>query len=227
MSAMPKQPAGEPALPADESPKPLRAQILAIEYGSLLASRTTTQNEVLSRIGIFLTLVSATLVSLALVGQATKFGSVFPVFAIAIIAFATIVGVLTQVRVINVSMEDLGFVLAMNRLRAEFVALAPEVEAALMTSTHDDRAGVFTTYYFLGNRRSQVLGSSMVFIIAINSALVGLLGAAIVMTAGAVFAGALVAGFACGVVFCVVSMVVGSRPFFVFWKSYVPRNSSP
>jgi hypothetical protein len=66
----------------------------------------------------------------------------------------------------------------------------------------------------------------MVFIIAINSALIGLLGAAITMTAGAVFAAAVLAGCACGVVFLVASMVVGSRPFFTFWKSYLPTSPS-
>jgi hypothetical protein len=201
---------------------------LATEHWSLLASRTTTQNEVLTRIAIFLTLVSATLVSLALVGQATRFGSVFPMFAIAILVFASIVGVLTQVRVINVSMEDLGYVLAMNRLREAYAALSPGVEDAFMTSTHDDQAGAFTTYYFLGTRRngSQILGSSMVFIIAVNGALIGLLGAAIVITAGADALVAVVAGCVFAVLYAAVSMVVGSRPFFRFWRQHVPRNPS-
>jgi len=206
----------------------LRAQILATEHWSLLASRTSTQNEVLTRIAIFLTLVSATLVSLALVGQATGFGSVFPMFAMAILVFASIVGILTQIRVINVSMEDLGYVIAMNRLRNAYASLAPGVEEAFMTSTHDDQAGVFTTYYFLGPRRngSQILGSSMVFIIAVNGALVGLLGAAIVITAGAVAVAAVLAGCAFAILYVVVSMVVGSRPFFTFWKRHIPRNPS-
>ena len=47
----------------------LRIQILATEHWSLLASRSTTQSEVLTRIAMFLTFVSASLLSLALVGQ--------------------------------------------------------------------------------------------------------------------------------------------------------------
>jgi hypothetical protein len=213
---------------ADGGARPLRAQILATEHWSLLASRTTTQNEVLTRIGIFLTLVSATLVSLALVGQATRFGSVFPMFAIAILAFAAIVGALTQIRVINVSMEDLGYVIAMNRLRAAYADLAPGIEQAFMTSTHDDQLGAFTTYYFLGDRRngSQLLGSSMVFIIAVNGALIGLLGAAIVTTAGATAVAAVIAGCAVAVVYVALSIAIGSRPFFTFWKSWVPSSPS-
>jgi len=222
---MPKSPT-PPQPPVDGSPAGLRAQILATEHWSLLASRTTTQNEVLSRISIFLTLVSATLVSLALVGQATRFGTVFSMFAIAILAFAAIVGLLTQIRVINVSMEDLGYVIAMNRLRAAYAALAPGVQDAFMTSTHDDQAGAFTTYYFLGPRRngSQILASTMVFIIVVNGALVGLLAAAVVMTATSTTTAAVVIGALASLIYIGVSMAVGSRPFFRFWKTHAARN---
>ena len=221
---MPKSPT--PPQPINGSTASLRAQNLATEHWSLLASRTTTQNEVVARIGIFLTLVSATLVSLALVGQATRFGTVFPMFAIVILAFTAIVGFLTQIRVINVSMEDLGYVIAMNRLRAAYAALAPGVEDSFMTSTHDDQAGAFTTYYFLGRRRngSQILGSTMVFIIAVNGALVGLLAAAVVMTTTASIIAAVVTGGLVLLAYVVTSMVIGSRPFFRFWKSHAPRN---
>ena len=224
---MPKSPTPPQPL-VDGSAAGLRAQMLATEHWSLLASRTTTQNEVLGRISIFLTLVSATLVSLALVGQATRFGTVFPMFAIAILAFAAIVGLLTQIRVINVSMEDLGYVIAMNRLRAAYSALSPGIEDAFMTSTHDDQAGAFTTYYFLGPRRnsSQILGSTMVFIIVVNGALVGLLAAAVVMTATSMTTTAVVTGALASLLYLGISMSVGSRPFFQFWKSHAARNPS-
>jgi len=224
MSAMAKSPTPPPPA-SDGSTAGLRAQILATEHWSLLASRTTTQNEVLARISIFLTLVSATLVSLALVGQATHFGAAFPMFAIAILAFAAIVGMLTQVRVTNVMMEDLAYVLAMNRLRGAYAALSPGVEHDFMTSARDDRAGIFTTYYFLGPRRngSQVLGSTMVFIAVVNGALVGLLAAAIVMNATSGVTPAVVVGAVVAVIYVCLSIFIGSRPFFTFWKTYSAR----
>ena len=73
-------------------------QILATEHWSLLASRSTTQSEVLTRIAMFLTFVSASLLSLALVGNATGFTGTFPMFAVAVLWVAVIVGVLTQLR---------------------------------------------------------------------------------------------------------------------------------
>lgn len=113
--------------PASDVPPAVRAQLLATEHWSLLASRSTTQGEVLTRISMFLYLVSAGLVSLALAGQATNFDEGFPGIALTLLGIILLVGVLTQVRVINVSLEDLAYVLAMNRLRGAYAELDPGV----------------------------------------------------------------------------------------------------
>ena len=58
---MPDEPPAEPTLAPDEAIAPgVRVQILATEHWSLLATRSTAQAEVLSRIAILLTFVSAT-----------------------------------------------------------------------------------------------------------------------------------------------------------------------
>ncbi|WP_434317285.1 hypothetical protein [Leifsonia sp. P73] len=203
----------------------LTAQFLATEHWSLLASRSTTQNEVLTRISILLTLMSAALVSIALVGQATAFAGIFPAFADALLGLVVVVGVLTQVRVTNVSMEDLMYVLAMNRLRAEYVRLAPEVARALSTSWHDDREGVSHTYYFLGRRdRSQVIGSSMMFTFVVNGALVGLFVGVLLATSGVDVAVAWTVGIVCAVGYAVVSLWLGARIYFRFWRDYAPAS---
>lgn len=207
----------------------VRAQLLATEHWSLLASRSTTQNEVLSRISMLLNLVSAALVSLALVGQATQFSDTFAIFAIAVLAIVTVTGLLTQVRVMHVGLEDLMYVLAMNRLRAAYVALDPGIDTALMASRFDDREGLAQTYYFLRPKRgaSQFVGSSMVFIIAVNSALCGLLAAAVAGVSG-LAAPALIA---VGVIVCLGyaagSTWRGGRRFQGVWREYVPLHPSP
>jgi hypothetical protein len=128
-----------------DPPPAVRAQLLATEHWGLLAARGTAQNEVLARIGIFLTLVSAGLVSLALVGQATDFSDAFIAFAIGVLAFIDIFGLLTQVRVMNIGMEDLMYVVAMNRLRGAYLELDPGIRRFLMASPHDDFPGVQQT----------------------------------------------------------------------------------
>jgi hypothetical protein len=203
----------------------LAAQLLATEHWSLLASRSTTQNEVLTRISMLLTLMSAALVSIALVGQATSFAGIFPAFADALLGLVVIVGVLTQVRVTNVSMEDLMYVLAMNRLRAQYVRLAPEVARGLFASAHDDRDGANRTYYFLGRRgRSQVIGSSMMFTFVVNGALFGLFLGVVLATNGVDVALSWVVGLVCSIAYVAVSLWLGARIYFRFWREYTPHH---
>lgn len=213
-----------------ESPVPasVRAQLLATEHWGLLAARGTTQSEVLSRIGMFLTLTSAALVSLALVGQASKFSGIFPGFAIVVLGIVLLVGLLTQLRVMNTMMEDLQYVLAMNRLRAAYAELDPGIERYFMESRFDDMAGSRETYYFLGPRGpSQLLGSSAMFIMAVNSTLLGLLTAAAAgfVTASTALAAAVGALF--GVALLALSLWRGSRRYFTFWKRHIPMFPTP
>lgn len=106
--------------------------MLATEHWSLLASRSTTQSEVLTRISMFLMFTSASLVSVALVGQATRFSDMFILLAVVVLGIDVLIGCLTQVRVLNVAIEDLMYVVAMNRLRAAYVDLDPGIAPYLM-----------------------------------------------------------------------------------------------
>lgn len=219
--------------PAEADPKPdvspaVRAQLLATEHWSLLASRSTTQGEVLTRISMFLYLVSAGLVSLALAGQATDFDEGFPGIALTLLGIILMVGVLTQVRVINVSLEDLAYVLAMNRLRGAYAEIDPGIAEYLMASRYDDLPGSQTTYYFLGARNwSQVLGSSMVFIMAVNSALLGLLLAGITLAVGWPAWLSVTVAFLGGVGFLLGSMRLGYSRYLNLWHRHTPRFPSP
>ncbi|MEO8261045.1 MAG: hypothetical protein ABI566_00635 [Pseudolysinimonas sp.] len=222
--APPPPPMPDPAAP----PAALRAQILATEHWSLLASRSTTQNEVLGRISIFLTFVSAVLVSLALIGQATSFGAEFPLLVLALLSIALLVGLLTQVRVFNVAAEDLMYVIAMNRLRAGYAELAPGIEKWFMTSAHDDQRGSEHTYYFFENRgASVVFGSSAVFIGLVNASLLGLLIATIALVSGAQIWLAVTGAAIVAVAFVVTSLAVGYRVYVRTWQTHQPLSPTP
>jgi hypothetical protein len=206
----------------------VRAQLLATEHWGLLASRSTAQSEVLTRISLFLTLVSAGLVSLALVGQATGFSDAFVVFAVAVLAVVSLVGILTQMRVVNVGFEDLMYVLAMNRLRAAYVALDPGIAPYLMASAHDDRTGSVQTYDFFRMRRdfSHVAGSSMMLIMAVNAAMIGLLAAAVTgLLAPAPLQ--IVVGVLVGLAYGGIATMRGRRKYLDVWQSHVPLSPTP
>jgi hypothetical protein len=166
-----------PITPKEEVPPSVRAQLLATEHWSLLASRSTTQNELLVRIAIFLTLVSASIVSLALIGQATDFDGRFDVFAIVLFSILLLVGTLTLLRVFNGSEEDLAYVIGMNRLRAAYAELDPGIDRYFVASKHDDDRGIGQTYAYFphGSDLVQPLASSMTFILAVDAVVAGVL----------------------------------------------------
>jgi len=138
------------------------------------------------------------------------------------------VGVLTEVRVINVSLEDLAYVLAMNRLRGAYVEIDPGVSEYLMASRFDDLPGSQTTYYFLGARNwSQVLGSSMVFIMAVNSALLGLLLAGITLAVGLPTWLCVTIAVIGGLGFLLGSLRLGYTRYYDLWRHHTPRFPSP
>lgn len=161
----------------DDVAPAVRAQLLATEHWSLLASRSTTQNELLVRIAIFLTLVSASIVSLALVGQATDFDGRFDVFTLLLFSILLLVGTLTLLRVFNGGEEDLAYVIGMNRLRAAYTELDPGVDRYFVASSHDDERGIGRTYAYFPQSWDvlQPLASSMMFILVVDSVLAGVL----------------------------------------------------
>jgi hypothetical protein len=106
---------------AAESPQvaaSVRAQLLATEHWSLLAARGLTWSEVMGRITVHLTVSSASLVVLALVTQASGFGSAFHVLSIGLTSAILVLGTLTGLRVHSASREDAALIVGMNRLRA-------------------------------------------------------------------------------------------------------------
>jgi hypothetical protein len=215
--------------PPDPIPPSVRAQLLATEHWGLLASRSTTQSEVLTRISMFLTFTSASVVSVALVGQATRFSDAFVMLAVIVLCIDVTMGLLTQVRVINVGLEDLMYVTAMNRLRAAYVDLDPGVAPYLMAAYSDDEAGASRTYFFFGNRSqlSHLAGSSMIFMSAANAALIAILLGLLMSLIGAGTAAAVIMGAVVAVAFLTASSVYGYRAYSGIWRRYVPLSPTP
>ncbi len=184
-----------PATPNEDVSPSIRAQLLATEHWSLLASRSTTQNELLVRIAIFLTLVSASVVSLALIGQATDFDGRFDAFTVVLFSILFLVGTLSLLRVYNGSEEDRVYVIGMNRLRAGYAELDPGIDRYFVTSRHDDDQGVGQTYAYGYFSRSpllvQMLASSAMFILVVDTVVAGALAGLVANAAGA--SGALIA----------------------------------
>lgn len=210
-------------------PLALRAQLLATEHWSLLATRSTGQSEVLSRITMFLMLVSASIVSLALIGQVTRFDGRFITFALVLLGMLVVIGFLTQMRVGSASIEDLAHVIGMNRLRAAYVELDPGIKRYLVTSAHDDDNSVWQTYNHLAGPRTttQPLASSGAFMVFVNSGLTSVLAALVAVALGAPGPLVGVVAAACGLSFLGTSVTLGMRQYQRMRRRYVSLFPAP
>jgi len=130
--------AGTPA--RDFGPHAL--QILMTEHWSLLAARSLVYTEAMSRTSIFVAALSGSVVALALVAQATDFETGFVAFALVLLPVVYFLGVVTIVRLAQVSREDVLWVQGMNRIRNAYLEMAPELERYFVTSHYDDDSGI-------------------------------------------------------------------------------------
>jgi hypothetical protein len=203
-----------------------RVQMLATEHWGLLAARSTAQNEVLARITIYLALVSAVLITIGLLGQASDFRRWFPAAALSLLAFLLLIGLLTQVRVFNVSEEDMMFVVAMNRLRSGYVDIDPTLEDLFLEATTDDIRGMEITYSFLRRRGngSQATGGSAFLISLVNACVLGVLVGGLAATLGAALLWAVLVGAVLSLAFAAATVTAGYRGFREVWSRYIPRR---
>ena len=127
------------------TPAALQVQILATEHWSLLATRSQSWNESFARAQMFLSALAASVIALALVAQATGFGSGFTAFALVLLPVVLFLGLTTYIRLVAINHDETRWVLGMNRIRAAYLELAPELERWFITSHHDDERGAMVT----------------------------------------------------------------------------------
>jgi hypothetical protein len=164
----------------------VRVQILATEHWSLLATRSMTWNEVFSRASMFITVLSAAVVALALVAQATSFGPAFRIFALLTLPIVLLVGLATVIRLGDANTEDFRLMVGMNRLRHAYLELAPELEPYMVTSSHDDEASVMQSYGIHHSlRASRVIAGTPTLVGVINTVVAGVFAALVAETLGA------------------------------------------
>jgi hypothetical protein len=149
---------------AEVAPASVRAQILSTEHWSLLATRSLLWSESFSRASWFVTVVSATVVALALVAESTDFGSGFRLFALVLIPLLVLIGAGTVARLVELNKEDVELVAGMNRLRRGYLDIAPEIAPYFITGHDEDIAGIMQTY---GTRHSRIPAGQYVSSIAL------------------------------------------------------------
>jgi hypothetical protein len=154
-----------------------RWRSLATEHWGLLSSRSLAYTESFSRVTVFLTALSASIVALALVANTTGLDDEFT-WAVALLApLVLFLGITTYARLIQLNLDDIFTVIAMNRLRNAYVRIAPEVAPFLTTGWHDDVRGLLKSLVLIRSRpvrtRSSVLHSTPTLIAIIDGFVAG------------------------------------------------------
>lgn len=134
---------GESRRPIDD---PRALQILNTEHWSLLTARSLVYNEAFARAGMFLAFLSATLLVLGLISNATGFSDGFLAVAASVLALDLFVGLATLGRIAAASSEDLRYLQGMNRLRHAYFEIAPGLEPYFITNGYDDFESVAMFY---------------------------------------------------------------------------------
>ena len=185
-------------------------QILTTEHWSLLATRSLVYTEAMGRTSIFVAALSGAVVALALVAQASDFGTGFVGFALVLLPVIYFLGWATIVRLAQVNLENARWVQGMNRIRNAYLQLAPELEPYFVTSRYDDDAGILESTIAHGGPtpRYQSFVSAPGVVAVINSVVAGAMAGVAVMALDLGIAWSLVGG---GIFF------LASIGFFVVW----------
>jgi hypothetical protein len=164
----------------------MRLQILSTEHWSLLASRSLAWNESFSRAGMFLSTLAGAIVAIALVAQADEFGSGFRIFALVILPVVLLVGVGTNLRMGTSNYHDAQCVVGMNRIRAAYMEMAPDLGRYFVMGTTDDERGVNLTMAVQRDTPLivQMLASTPILVTMLNGVLAAVIVALLVIQLG-------------------------------------------
>ena len=120
------------------------AEALREEYRMLTTMLATVWTASLSRVSLFLGVVSAIGVALGFVAQdGGAFGEAFTVFALVALPLALLLGLATFVRSIELQREAFVYITGLNRIRHAIAESLPQTRPYFVLSIYDDATGVF------------------------------------------------------------------------------------
>jgi hypothetical protein len=136
-------------------PPPTRQDIIAMlvtEHFTLQGARSATISDANGRTSFLLGTLSGVVVALAFVAQISGMGDTFFLFAIVMLPSLLFIGLASFERLIQLGVENIRCVVAINRIRHYYLEVAPELRPHFTLSPHDDPRGVLAS---LGSLRAK------------------------------------------------------------------------
>jgi hypothetical protein len=221
---------GSVAPGAAPTPVQLRLQILSTEHWSLLASRSLAWNEAFSRAGMYLSTLSASIVTLGLIGGIDGFGTAFFAFAFVILPVDLFVGIGAWSRMAASNYHDAQAILGMNRIRAAYLEIAPDLEPYFVMGTHDDMAGASITMAVPPGTPQllHLIASTPFLVVILNAVVAGAIAALILVRAATAELGAALAGgLVTAALVLIAEMLVARRNIRIVQGSVQPMFPTP
>jgi hypothetical protein len=98
------------------------------EHFNLQTARSLTVSEANGRASIYLAALSGNLIALAFVGQMSQLGAAFYAFALILLPVLAFVGIVTFLRLVQSSIEDVAYASRIALLRGFYLQVSPELE---------------------------------------------------------------------------------------------------
>lgn len=105
------------------------------EHFNLQTARAVTVSEANGRASIYLAALSGNLIALAFVGQMSRLGVAFYAFALILLPVLAFVGVVTFLRLVQSSIEDLAYANRIALLRSFYLDVSAELEPYLVVGS--------------------------------------------------------------------------------------------
>ena len=101
---------------------------MTTEHFNLQTARAVTVSEANGRASIYLAALSSNLIALAFIGQMSRLGVAFYVFALILLPVLAFVGVVTFLRLVQSSVEEIAYAHRIALLRSYYLRVSPELE---------------------------------------------------------------------------------------------------
>jgi hypothetical protein len=153
-------------------PPPTRQDLLTImstEHFTLQGARAAAISDANGRTNFFLSTLSAGVVALAFAAQVASTGPAFIVFALIVLPTVLVIGLASFERLLQLGIENIRIVVAINRVRHYYLEIAPELRPHFTLSDRDDSVGVLSS---LGSIRGGIRPWDL---FVTNAGLVGIL----------------------------------------------------
>jgi hypothetical protein len=147
-------------------------EALSAEYSALQVGRSSTVFESNGRISVYLSTVSSFVVALAFIGNVSRVGRPFYVFALVLLPALFVLGWVTYARALQSGIEDYLLSLGMARIRRYLSDVDPEARQYFLLSTNDDHVGHLVSMGIDPTRR-QLPFTAATMVLAVNSMVLG------------------------------------------------------